>query len=648
MREEQQKPITNEQVELKEEEEKAREDALVELLGKVNLNDPVIVEDARGKEVAITKQQIIDFYLPEDTNQLEAFHCVQQLRASGLNILIKGQCHFVKFGDGALSLYTGYEVYLARAYNNGMEHMEEPVWEIGEDGLPVSCTLTIHIKDRKPFTRTTRYAEVVAMKNNMPNSRWKRAPFQMTEKCTIVNTLRLSGIAAVESLPHAVEEMGDSVADGYRTLTQEQLDDHDVEQAEAAPGDVTASTHQVDTGKDRKRYFVLIGDMKLFANDDQRKACQVHFTGKESAADFDHDDFSEMFAMIASGKVAQWVQDNPPKPDPPAPGTDEFLENLDDVPEEHQESADENAAESNADDAAQGDTQTEAEKEQEATAGEIVDDDWAGTADKAMDASAEATSEWDVKSSTRKQIGVQLVALNIYDSPRSDKFKDRIEKLIGRRLLKMQAMMEVEGQKIIASLDEEIAMIGTIDDEPVDGNSEEAEEAEAQEQAAEWFESAEFAGQLNSYMLRAAGRFADVTKSTAWHQSIGLNGSARYWSKDEFDQGNSALDELDKADSTKPQEPTEPQGSEDANKVKSTKIEEIKRLFGEWMPDKKSSIGTPTGMGTDTGQAFLRGVVDGYKGLYLLDESQLDDIIHALQDRETDAEKNETKTPNVG
>lgn len=319
--------------------EEEQEDALKSLLDKVDLNDPVIVEDARGKEVAITKQQFINFYLPAETSQLEAFHCFQQVRASGLNPLIKGQCHFFKTSDGPVSLFTGYEVYLARAYKNGMEHMEEPVWKIGEDGLPISCTLTIKIKGRPDFTRTTWYSEVVGLYNGKPNKRWDRAPFQMTEKCTTINTLRLAGIAAVDSLPYAIEEMPEPVLDGHRTLTQEQLDTLG-EQGEAKPGTVTATDHQIDLTPLRKIYRGKLTEREIFPDDTMRKMWQSEIIGKASTADWDAMDFNNSTSEIESGRCEQWVQDNQPKPDPthdlepvdPPLSGDNFADNLPDIP----------------------------------------------------------------------------------------------------------------------------------------------------------------------------------------------------------------------------------------------------------------------------------------------------------------------------
>lgn len=591
--------------------EEEREDALESLLSKVDMASPLEIPMDSGQVLSISQEQFIEYYLPSDASRSEKAKCFNETRAAGLNPAIRGDCHYFKTGGGPLSLFVGYHVYIRKAYANGLNHIHKPELIYDEEtGKLDSCIITLEIEGRPDFIWETWLSEVVAERNGQPNSRWNKAERQMLIKCSTINSFRMAGIASIGILPPSPDEMPDFAAPGYKNLTQAQLGAHDVDTAEVKPGEVTATTHQIDTDKDRRRYFALIGEMELFANDDQRKACQVHFTGKESATDFEHDDFSEMFAMIASGVVGRWVQDNQPKPkpDPPESGGDAFLDNLDNVPEEHQESA-----------------QAEPEKGEEP---------------------AKTPPEWDVKSSTRKRIGLQLAALKVYGSPRSDKFKDRVEKILDRRLLKMQAMTEVEGRKIIKSLDEEIEMVGDGEDlDGADGMTPAAakKEADAQEQEATWFESPEYAQQLNAYLIRTHGRWPDAVKSTIWHKKNAGMGSTRFFLQEHFDKANAALDregEIKKqaketgeftedadlagegAAEATPKEPTDGLCTDEEYDI-------LKAKFAELFPDKQYAIGS------EKAHDFIRTskAVDGiFHSARKMTTKEVADLILALDD----------------
>jgi len=326
--------VQSESREMEIEEQDEANPALDELLSVVSLDSPLTVEDHAGNRLSISKQQFIEYYMPKDATKAEKFHCYQAVRASGLSLLIPGECYFFKTGDGPIRLFTGYPAYLRRAYANGLESIEKPEIEFAEDGLPVSCTITLKIKDRPDFAWTTYFDEVAGtVAGGKLNKRWEKAPIFQLIKCSTTNNLRFSGLVDF-TLPYTVDEMPDPIAEGFRTLTQEQLsareDDQgtdDAETSDLAVKEVSATHHQIDLTPLRKSYFATVVPKKedgevvspgLFRDDDQRHRWQLHISGAASASDWGMEDYAEAFRLINSEEAAKWIaEDNKPEPDPP-------------------------------------------------------------------------------------------------------------------------------------------------------------------------------------------------------------------------------------------------------------------------------------------------------------------------------------------
>lgn len=329
MREEQQEKITNEVVDVQE------PDALDELLEKVSLDDPLEIPMKDGRILSIDKERFIKYYLPRDATNEEAFHCFNQTRAAGLSPLIQGECHYFRTGGNPLRLFTGYPVYLRKAYAEDLMHIEKPDIEFGETmgQDPISCTITLTMKSERPdFIWTTWFDEVKGVtKGNQLNSRWQKAPNQMFIKCAVVNTLRMSGLVDF-TLPYIIEEMGDPIMEGYRTLTEAQAEGHEL--PEASLGEVKADYH-IDTTPMRKRYRGKIAKLELFPNDIQRKIWQEEVIGKKSTSDWDAMDYLEAIDQISSGKAAAWIQEHliKPDPDPDPPATEKAAESVTDDPD---------------------------------------------------------------------------------------------------------------------------------------------------------------------------------------------------------------------------------------------------------------------------------------------------------------------------
>lgn len=301
---------------------------LDEIMEGLDVNSPLEMKDSAGRNISVTKAHFIKYYMPKGATEDEQFHCFQAVRATGLSLLVPGECHFFRTGDRPISLFAGYPAYLRQAYANGLEHIGPPEITYDEEGHPEKCTITLKIKGRDDFVWPTWYKEVVCTnKQGVPNARWQKAENQMTIKCSVVNTLRMSGLVPF-TFPHIKDEMSDPVVNGMRTLTQEQLEGFpefaagtahaavgdvaapgvESEEQEAEAGAVTAADHQIDLSPLRKSYFKTIRKLELFATDDQRHAWQKEISGTESASGWGIEDYAEAMNLISTGAAAEWVK----------------------------------------------------------------------------------------------------------------------------------------------------------------------------------------------------------------------------------------------------------------------------------------------------------------------------------------------------
>ncbi|KKL25691.1 hypothetical protein LCGC14_2402760, partial [marine sediment metagenome] len=512
------------------EEEQAEESPLESLLGKVDLSAPLEVEDYRGNLVQVPKDKFIQYYMPPNASPEEAFHCMQAVRATGLNLFAPGECYFFKTGEGPVKLFTGYMAYLRKAYAAGLEHIQKPDIDFGDDpsGYPVSCTITIKIKGRDDMEWTTWFSEVAGTMKEGLNKRWKKAPIQMLIKCAIVNILRLSGLVDF-TMPYTIDEMDDPVMDGYRTLTQEQLDTLGVEEEPPTPGKVTADYHKpIDEW--RKAYHATWRDEGIFADDDQRHAWENDIFGKTSS-EFDFTEYRQAFKEFDSGRAAQWVKDNRAKPEPDPPATakekptdgDDFLENSPDVPPK-QMFLDEGEKRF-----ASG---ADLEKWCYEKVSEIPVSDWRDdifvmavpaltklpllATDDAGQPNTPTDTTLMITPATQKALSkvVKEFPGAIYMTIASKSFRARAQDTIGHAIDSVSDLEEVEAQAIIAALEDEKAAINetgprvtseNVGEEITEDFVDEGSGPSPPEDPEPWFNSPEFAEQLNAYMIRAAG-----------------------------------------------------------------------------------------------------------------------------------------------
>jgi hypothetical protein len=305
------------QIEIQEEEQ---EDALESLLSKVDMSSPLEIPLDNGQIFSISQEQFISYWLPKDATREEKAKCFNETRAAGLNPAIKGDCFYFRTGDSPLGLFVGYHVYVRKAYANGLNHIHRPELIYDEEtGKLSSCIITLEIEGRPDMVWETWYDEVEGQTRGDANKRWIKAPRQMLIKCSITNTLRLSGIATLGILPPAVEEMPDFPAPGYRTLTEGQLDRwkgapqamidkqefaekdwHSMFSVErdAEIGEVSAENHQVDMSAFRRTYFKALEKRNILQDKTERRNMQEEKTGKRHTGDWGPEEYAIMMDWI--------------------------------------------------------------------------------------------------------------------------------------------------------------------------------------------------------------------------------------------------------------------------------------------------------------------------------------------------------------
>jgi hypothetical protein len=398
---------------------------------------PLVVQDQQGNQIAISNGQFMSYYCKGATTE-ELFHCFNQTRATGLNPMIPGECYYFRTGDRPMSLFVGYPVYLRKAREAGLENLS---FEFDDDANPSKCTVTLTIKGREPFIWPTWFDEVAATtRDGQLNARWRKAPRQMFIKCSVVNTIRMSLLADF-TLPYTVEEMDDPVVQGYRTITQAQLDAHE---EEATLGEVTAETHQVDMTPFRKKYFKALKDREMLQdNAENRKEWQKNATGKASTSDWGIDEYALAMDLLAT------IPKLDPDPEPPT-GTSiekQINEKLDKL----------EAAQSDAGDPGKGDIQPEASKAVE--------------------------SEPEQPELTEKTyLAIQTALINfpgvIHGSIKSRTFKEHAVEILGHSYRGYKTFSEADGKLILDALAKEKAEImaaqvsGAIEAEEPDSETE--------------------------------------------------------------------------------------------------------------------------------------------------------------------------------
>lgn len=478
---------------------------------ELTLDSPIEIAMGDGRTLSIPKLKFIEYYLPKDATQAEKFHCFNQTRASQLSPLIQGECHYFRTGGRPLRLFTGYPVYLRKAYAAGMKHIEEPDLTFDEAGDPVSCTITIHIGgDRPAFSWTTYFSEVVGMTGTVRNSRWLKAPIFQFIKCATVNTLRWSGLVDF-SLPAIQAEMeSEPAAENMRSIPQEMIDRYE----EITPGEVSASGHQMDLSPLRIKYFTKLQDPGIFDNDEQRHKWQEEIIGCISVSDWNLENYMKADDEIESGRIHQWVQDSKAKPE------------------------DEKRSQSVTDEPDEGKTQQRAQEPPEPIkdAGDVT-----------------------LLKETHNEIKELLPQFpeQRYPSMGSKVFRERAYAIIGHKYRGIFTILESEGQKIIEKL---TAQLGGKPDNPV---------------PEDYFNSDDYMARWNLYVEQAGGRFANDNARWQWQEITTGEADEEKWLPEHFIKAFKGLDLMDEITEKKgaavPQDPesmTQEQVSEEIESLR--------------------------------------------------------------------------------
>ena len=664
--------------------EEEKSGILDQLLAKVDMSAPLEIPMDSGQILTITQEQFISYYLPPDATRAEKAKCFNETRAAGLNPAIRGDCHFFKTGGGPLSLFVGYHVYVRKAYANGLNHIHKPelVYD-KETGALDSCIITLEIEGRPEFIWETWLSEVVAERNGQPNSRWQKAERQMLIKCSVTNTFRMAGIASIGILPPTMDEMPDFSAPGYKNLTQEQLAAHDIEPADATPGEVTASTHQIDLSPLRRNYRGKIAEREIFTDDTQRKMWQSEIIGKASTTDWGAEDFMNAVSEIESGRCELWVQDNKPKPDPESPkgakpedatGADANLEAMPDMPPKPTFLA-------------EGEKRFADIKDFEAWCKERISplpwDEWTDANFEvalprllevpllaAQDATNEPTQPEPqakqekeqasvpapLSAATKESIKQALEAFGDrrYQTIKSLSFKARAAEAIERDVdtIGISELTEDEGLIVLESLKaerkeqlekiaeaekfKEALTTGTLaDDDPLNqGEVPLDEDGDPLEDGMPRFcDTPEWKELHNAYFSRlkahldAAGKpvFASVDEQSLWESAVSGQSSIIHWSENVFDAVHNALDRrgVERVGETTPNTPATAEEPVSDGNCTDDDFKELGLLFTELLPDKQYAMGSTQARDLIRESKAVNGIFTRIKNLSTAEVSDL-------------------------
>ena len=157
----------------------------------------------------LTKETIKRFLCPNASEQ-ELMMGLQIAKTFNLNPM-KREVYFVKYGNNAMSVLVGYEVYLKRAERsknwNGMESSSE--------GSVKEGTLKAVVKIFKknwdhPLTHEVYYSEYVQTKaDGSPNRFWSTKPITMIKKVAVSQALRLAFPDEFDGMPYTSDEVVD-------------------------------------------------------------------------------------------------------------------------------------------------------------------------------------------------------------------------------------------------------------------------------------------------------------------------------------------------------------------------------------------------------------------------------------------------------
>ena len=169
--------------------------------------------DPEGLNFSDDKLSFLKQHYAKDATDMEFDHFIGVCRSRGLNPEAK-HIYFLKFknkktGVSNVSHVLSIGAYRLIAQRAGVyAGSSEPIFNIGSDGKPVSCTVTVSkiVKNQIcEFTGKAFLSEQMAIASS--DAMWNKMPFAMLEKCAEAKALRkafpedLSGLYLKEEMP---------------------------------------------------------------------------------------------------------------------------------------------------------------------------------------------------------------------------------------------------------------------------------------------------------------------------------------------------------------------------------------------------------------------------------------------------------------
>lgn len=232
--------------------------------------------------ITFTREQIdlIKETVAKDTTDNELALFLYTAKRTGLDPLVR-QIHAVKRG-GKMAIQVGIDGFrLVADRTRNHAGTDDPVYEVGKDGLPVKATVTVYKivnGQRCPFSATARWSEYFP--GEAQGFQWKKMPFLMLGKCAEALALRkgfpaeLSGVYAPEEMDQA--ERGplpqQAETNGHAKPAAKKVSQPSSEsgnQVTFVPTDVQEKSGTNKNGKPYTKWGVVHADGRIFGTFDK-------------------------------------------------------------------------------------------------------------------------------------------------------------------------------------------------------------------------------------------------------------------------------------------------------------------------------------------------------------------------------------------
>jgi len=273
-------------------------------------NGMIVQDQTAGMLPAITftREQIdlIKQTVAKETTDNELALFLYTAKRTGLDPLVR-QIHAVK-RSGKMSIQVGIDGFRLVAQRTGCHAgTDDPVYEIGKDGLPVKASVTVYRivnGQRCPFTATARWSEYFP--GEAQGFMWKKMPFLMLGKCAEGLALRkafpaeLSGVYAPEEMEqdrlpaNTVNTHAENGGNGHAKPAQEapKASNGGSNQVTFVPTDVKEKSGTNKNGKPYTKWGIVSPDGITYGTFDRdlgHLAIEAKDSGQELTLTYEHD-----------------------------------------------------------------------------------------------------------------------------------------------------------------------------------------------------------------------------------------------------------------------------------------------------------------------------------------------------------------------